>query len=455
MNSKKIALITMLVVFLVLILFTVFFARFVLEIDFGKDNDSTSVSQQEQIDREEPQTDEPESEEQDKPNREENKEDGDSEDKKPDEQDKDKEKEQEEKEELFAPASAIKSAEITLQEESSYQMKTEDTGKLNSLLKELEALKPKAVQQSVGIQDASWQASLNLSMEDGTAVSCRLYESAISGSKTTLSDGAKTYESTASTEKVKALLQSWKEEDQKANAPKIAQEEFMQASRVLAANPFTMEVQNIAQSSASLQAALGDLKVIETYSGNVNPGVEYNGTNIINLTDDTSTLFTLEFYENGILAYRSEKSKEFYVCEENSLNAFYQTVEQICSQYSAQPAQLSMMDFGALSGMEVYSTTGSSKTKVGLIRDHAQTLFGFLQQLHVKKGSMREEGAMFKRPEYHAEIAFENGTQISVDINKGSLLIQGSDGVIRHYTLIGDDNLELVRAEFERVTQDD
>ena len=68
---------------------------------------------------------------------------------------------------------------------------------------------------------------------------------------------------------------------------------------------------------------------------------------------------------------------------------------------------------------------------------------------------MREEGAMFKRPEYHAEIAFENGTGISVDINKGSLLIQGNDGVIRHYTLIGDDNLELVRAEFERVTQDD
>lgn len=453
MNSKKIALITMLVVFLVLILFTAFFARFVLEIDFGKDNESPPVSQQQESDEEEPQTDEPENEEQENPNKEENKEDGNSEDKKSDEQDKDKE--QEEKEELFVPASAIKSAEITLQEESSYQMKTEDSEKLSALLKELEALKLTAVQQSVGVQDASWQASLNLSMADGTAVSCRLYESALSGSKTTLSDGSKTYESTASTEKIKALLKSWEEEDQKAKAPKIAQEEFAQASRVLAANPFTMEVQNIAQSSSSLQAALGNLKVVETYSGNVNPGVEYNGTNIINLTDDTSTLFTLEFYENGILAYRSEKNKEFYVCEANSLNTFYQTVEQICSQYSAQPAQLSMMDFGALSGMEVYSTTGSSKTKAGLIRDHAQTLFGFLQQLHVKKGSMREEGAMFKRPEYHAEIAFENGTGISVDINKGSLLIQGNDGVIRHYTLIGDDNLELVRAEFERVTQDD
>ena len=106
MNSKKIALITMLVVFLVLILFTAFFARFVLEIDFGKDNESPPVSQQQESDEEEPQTDEPESEEQENPNKEENKEDGNSEDKKPDEQDKDKE--QEEKEELFVPASAIK-----------------------------------------------------------------------------------------------------------------------------------------------------------------------------------------------------------------------------------------------------------------------------------------------------------------------------------------------------------
>ena len=160
MNSKKIALITMLVVFLVLILFTAFFARFVLEIDFGKDNESPPVSQQQESDEEEPQTDEPESEEQENPNKEENKEDGNSEDKKPDEQDKDKE--QEEKEELFVPASAIKSAEITLQEESSYQMKTEDSEKLSALLKELEALKLTAVQQSVGVQDASWQASLTV-----------------------------------------------------------------------------------------------------------------------------------------------------------------------------------------------------------------------------------------------------------------------------------------------------
>lgn len=41
---------------------------------------------------------------------------------------------------------------------------------------------------------------------------------------------------------------------------------------------------------------------------------------------------------------------------------------------------------------------------------------------------------------------------MQVDLSKGSLLVDGGDGVILHYTLIGDRNLELVRAELERLT---
>ena len=52
------------------------------------------------------------------------------------------------------------------------------------------------------------------------------------------------------------------------------------------------------------------------------------------------------------------------------------------------------MDYGALNSMTISSTTGTSRKEVGLIRDHAQTLFSFLQQLHVSKGSVREESVM-------------------------------------------------------------
>ena len=114
-----------------------------------------------------------------------------------------------------------------------------------------------------------------------------------------------------------------------------------------------------------------------------------------------------------------------------------------------------MMDYGALSGMQASSTTGTSRKEVGLIREHAQNLFYFLQQVHVSKGSMKEESAMFSRPEYHVDIEFNNGTVYGVDINKGSLLVQVGDGSIYHYTLVGDNNLELLRAELERVTTDD
>ena len=43
---------------------------------------------------------------------------------------------------------------------------------------------------------------------------------------------------------------------------------------------------------------------------------------------------------------------------------------------------------------------------------------------------------------------------IRLDINSGSLLIDGGDGVILHYTMIGDSNMDRVRAEFERLIND-
>ena len=205
---------------------------------------------------------------------------------------------------------------------------------------------------------------------------------------------------------------------------------------------------------AALQEALGALKVTDTLTGSINPGVENTDLTMINLADDEHTLFTFEFYETGILAYRSENNQEFYVCEPASLASFYQTVEQICSQYSSTPASLALMDYGALNSMTISSTTGTSRKDVGLIRDHAQTLFSFLQQLHVSKGSVREESVMFSRPEYHADIEFASGMVIRLDINSGSLLIDGGDGVILHYTMIGDSNMDRVRAEFERLIND-
>ena len=49
----------------------------------------------------------------------------------------------------------------------------------------------------------------------------------------------------------------------------------------------------------------------------------------------------------------------------------------------------------------------------------------------------------------------EEGFEVEIDISKGSLLIDSGSGTIYHYTLIGDSNLELVRAELERLTADD
>ena len=433
MNGKKIILITTLVASIILISLTMLFARFVLQIDFtGNDTQQTlentsgetSSQPQGEDQQTEPSVDQPQSPQSEEENTQ-------TEDENKDEQDADQQENTDEEQTAFAPKSTITTAQITITQDDGTEQLTigqaeeeadqqAEQAKLDQLLQEIQKLHLVSVGQSVALQDANWEASLNLSMEDGTALSCRLYDSTLSGSKTTLSTGSTTYE----------------------------------ASRVLALDLGSMEVQDIAASKAALQEALGALKVTDTLTGSINPGVENTDLTMINLADDEHTLFTFEFYETGILAYRSENNQEFYVCEPASLASFYQTVEQICSQYSSTPASLALMDYGALNSMTISSTTGTSRKEVGLIRDHAQTLFSFLQQLHVSKGSVREESVMFSRPEYHADIEFASGMVIRLDINSGSLLIDGGDGVILHYTMIGDSNMDRVRAEFERLIND-
>ena len=50
--------------------------------------------------------------------------------------------------------------------------------------------------------------------------------------------------------------------------------------------------------------------------------------------------------------------------------------------------------------------------------------------------------------------AYSEDENYQITLATGSLLVDGGDGVILHYTLIGDRNLELVRAELERLTTD-
>ena len=210
------------------------------------------------------------------------------------------------------------------------------------------------------------------------------------------------------------------------NQLEIGAEQFEAASRVLALDMGSMEVQDIAGAKQQFQQALGKLQVTETMTGSINPGNPTDGVSMVNLSDEEDTLFTMEFYQTGILAYRSPDHQTFYVCDPQSLNSFYQTVEQLCTQVSSTPASLAWMDYGALDSMVVTSNAGKSKKEVGLIRDH----------------------------EYHMDIEFSGGMVMQVDLSKGSLLVDGGDGVILHYTLIGDRNLELVRAELERLTTD-
>lgn len=449
MNGKKILLITTLVATLVLISLVALFAKFILDIDFGElgsseQSDPQQIEQQE----EEPQQNKPDDKQEPQQKPLDQTEDGKQEQK----EEEDEKKEEDEEEKYFESTASLKSASVTVKAEQDIQLKVEEEPQLVQLWQEVGKLKLKEIHQSVGVQSANWEATLALQLDDGSAAQLHLYESTLSGSKATLSVGETTYESTESIAALRTLLEGWVEQEQ--NQLEIGAEQFEAASRVLALDMGSMEVQDIAGAKQQFQQALGKLQVTETMTGSINPGNPTDGVSMVNLSDEEDTLFTMEFYQTGILAYRSPDNQTFYVCDPQSLNSFYQTVEQLCTQVSSTPASLAWMDYGALDSMVVTSNAGKSKKEVGLIRDHAQTLFGFLQQLHVSKNNVREEKKMFNKPEYHMDIEFSGGMVMQVDLSKGSLLVDGGDGVILHYTLIGDRNLELVRAELERLTTD-
>lgn len=449
MNGKKILLITTLVATLVLISLVALFAKFILDIDFGElgsseQSDPQQIEQQE----EEPQQNKPDDKQEPQQKPLDQTEDGKQEQK----EEEDEKKEEDEEEKYFESTASLKSASVTVKAEQDIQLKVEEEQQLAQLWQEVGKLKLKEIHQSVGVQSANWEAILALQLDDASAAQLHLYESTLSGSKATLSVGETTYESTESIAALRTLLEGWVEQEQ--NQLEIGTEQFEAASRVLALDMGSMEVQDIAGAKQQFQQALGKLQVTETMTGSINPGNPTDGVSMVNLSDEEDTLFTMEFYQTGILAYRSPDHQTFYVCDPQSLNSFYQTVEQLCTQVSSTPASLAWMDYGALDSMVVTSNAGKSKKEVGLIRDHAQTLFGFLQQLHVSKDSVREEKKMFNKPEYHMDIEFSGGMVMQVDLSKGSLLVDGGDGVILHYTLIGDRNLELVRAELERITTD-
>ena len=449
MNGKKILLITTLVATLILISLVALFAKFILDIDFGElgsseQSDPQQIEQQE----EEPQQNKPDDKQEPQQKPLDQTEDGKQEQK----EEEDEKKEEDEEEKYFESTASLKSASVTVKAEQDIQLKVEEEPQLVQLWQEVGKLKLKEIHQSVGVQSANWEATLALQLDDGSAAQLHLYESTLSGSKATLSVGETTYESTESIAALRTLLEGWVEQEQ--NQLEIGAEQFEAASRVLALDMGSMEVQDIAGAKQQFQQALGKLQVTETMTGSINPGNPTDGVSMVNLSDEEDTLFTMEFYQTGILAYRSPDNQTFYVCDPQSLNSFYQTVEQLCTQVSSTPASLAWMDYGALDSMVVTSNAGKSQKEVGLIRDHAQTLFGFLQQLHVSKNNVREEKKMFNKPEYHMDIEFSGGMVMQVDLSKGSLLVDGGDGVILHYTLIGDRNLELVRAELERLTTD-
>ena len=449
MNGKKILLITTLVATLILISLVALFAKFILDIDFGELGSSEQYDpQQIEQQEEEPQQNKPDDKQEPQQKPLDQTEDGKQEQK----EEEDEKKEEDEEEKYFESTASLKSASVTVKAEQDIQLKVEEEQQLAQLWQEVGKLKLKEIHQSVGVQSANWEAILALQLDDGSTAQLHLYESTLSGSKATLSVGETTYESTESIAALRTLLEGWVEQEQ--NQLEIGAEQFEAASRVLALDMGSMEVQDIAGAKQQFQQALGKLQVTETMTGSINLGNPTDGVSMVNLSDEEDTLFTMEFYQTGILAYRSPDNQTFYVCDPQSLNSFYQTVEQLCTQVSSTPASLAWMDYGALDSMVVTSNAGKSKKEVGLIRDHAQTLFGFLQQLHVSKNNVREEKKMFNKPEYHMDIEFSGGMVMQVDLSKGSLLVDGGDGVILHYTLIGDRNLELVRAELERLTTD-
>ncbi len=191
--------------------------------------------------------------------------------------------------------------------------------------------------------------------------SCTCMNPLSAAARQPLSVGETTYESTESIAALRTLLEGWVEQEQ--NQLEIGAEQFEAASRVLALDMGSMEVQDIAGAKQQFQQALGKLQVTETMTGSINLGNPTDGVSMVNLSDEEDTLFTMEFYQTGILAYRSPDNQTFYVCDPQSLNSFYQTVEQLCTQVSSTPASLAWMDYGALDSMVVTSNAGKSKKR--------------------------------------------------------------------------------------------
>lgn len=449
MSERKIALLTMLIVFIILIVFTAIFARFALDIDFSK-SDKEDSEQTEDLEEEDVLPDEIEPSETENENSDNKEEDKDKTDKDKEEQDeKDKEKEEDK---LFQTESIIKSAKINVKGKINTEFAVEEEEKCKLLLEKINALKLTEIHQSVALQNTNWEAQIKLTMADGKSYQLNLNDSTISGSKTTLLDTDKTYESTASLKEMQELITSWQKDAKVKNDAKIGEQYFAQASRVILVDPSKLESYDVAASKSTLQTALSELNILETHTGRVNPGTEKQGINFISLADKRSSIFTLEFYETGILAYRDFNNQTFYVCEAESLNHFYNTVAQMSASYAVVPAHLALMDYSALSGMEVKDTTRKPVKNVGLIRDHAEQLFSMLQKLQVSANNVRNESQMLSNPEYHILIEFGNDMSYEIDIKKGTLLLKDVDGNIYHYVLVGDDNLANIRSEIARLT---
>ena len=453
MNGGKIALLTMLIVFLILIVFAAVFARYALDIEFAdlENNDSNSV---ENVLEEESETQEPSAPENTSAEEQSQKtDDKENEDNKESTDDKGGDKEEDKKEEKdlsFKTESVIKTASVELKGDKPAVLKIEKEEQLQQLLNKINALQFKKIGQSVAMQKANWEAVLNLTMEDGASYKINLYDSIVEGSKSTLNDGKDTFESEASLEDLKGFLQ----EIQDSEVSKVLEdtkEYFDRASRVLLIDIDKVESSDTAASKATVMEALGKLKITETHEGRINPGKPASGINLINLGDKDDNLISIEFYETGVMVYHTEAYQVFYVCEANSLSSFYSTMNQLAGSYSAVPAHLALMNRTSMYSMEVVSNAGKSRHEAGLIRDWCQNLFDMLRNLRVTKNNLRTETQMYKKPDYSILIEFDNNTSYEVNILKGAFLLKDTTGTIYHYTLVGDDNLQNLKDEIERL----
>ena len=280
MNGKKILLITTLVATLVLISLVALFAKFILDIDFGElgsseQSDPQQIEQQE----EEPQQNKPDDKQEPQQKPLDQTEDGKQEQK----EEEDEKKEEDEEEKYFESTASLKSASVTVKAEQDIQLKVEEEQQLAQLWQEVGKLKLKEIHQSVGVQSANWEAILALQLDDGSAAQLHLYESTLSGSKATLSVGETTYESTESIAALRTLLEGWVEQEQ--NQLEIGAEQFEAASRVLALDMGSMEVQDIAGAKQQFQQALTE-KMPYTFIAYVD-AIYVGKSNIQGITPDT------------------------------------------------------------------------------------------------------------------------------------------------------------------------